>query len=66
LGYGKVLLEFIISYLINKKCDNITLEVRVTNNKAINLYKKFGFEIASVRNNYYENGEAAYMMIKGL
>src|SRR5690554_1643091 len=34
LGYGKVLLEFIISYLINKKCDNITLEVRVTNNKA--------------------------------
>ena len=33
----------------------ITLEVRASNNPAINLYKKFGFEICGNRKNYYSN-----------
>ena len=34
-------------------CDFITLEVRASNDPAINLYKKFGFTLAGVRKNYY-------------
>lgn len=39
------------------------LEVRATNFKAINLYKKFDFIIANTRKGYYE-GEDGYLMIK--
>lgn len=39
------------------------LEVRASNLKAINLYKKFDFTIANNRKNYYE-GEDGYLMIK--
>ncbi|MGI5898796.1 MAG: ribosomal protein S18-alanine N-acetyltransferase [Christensenellales bacterium] len=39
------------------------LEVRVSNEAAIGLYKKLGFKILSVRKKYYEdNGEDAYVM----
>ncbi len=45
----------LLSFLINKypKVDNITLEVREDNIKAINLYKKMGFKQVAIRNNYY-------------
>ena len=43
---------------------NITLEVNENNNKAINFYKKNGFEIVSKRANYYKDGAAAYLMMK--
>ena len=46
------------------ECVNITLEVRVSNTVAINLYKSCGFEIAATRKRYYENGEDAYLMLK--
>ena len=39
----------------------ITLEVRKSNIPAIELYKKFGFEIVNVREKYYDN-EDAYLM----
>ena len=47
-------------------CENSTLEVRVSNEVAINLYKSFGYEILTIRKNYYENGEDAYLMYKEL
>ena len=46
------------------ECVNITLEVRVSNTVAINLYKSCGFENAATRKRYYENGEDAYLMLK--
>ena len=60
-GIGSMLLKEIEKNNIN----NITLEVRESNNEAINFYKKNGFEIASIRKNYYgdENG---YLMLKEL
>jgi len=42
------------------------LEVRETNEPAINLYKKLGFEIARTVNGYYTDGESAHVMTKKL
>ncbi|MCL2359506.1 N-acetyltransferase [Candidatus Bathycorpusculum sp.] len=40
------------------------LEVRVTNEAAISLYKKLEFEITRTINGYYSDGEDAYVMTK--
>ena len=42
------------------------LEVRVTNEAAISLYKNIGFEITRTINGYYSDGEDAYVMTKKL
>ncbi|MDR0797125.1 MAG: ribosomal-protein-alanine acetyltransferase, partial [Nitrososphaerota archaeon] len=42
------------------------LEVRVTNEPAISLYKKLDFEISRTINGYYSDGEDAYVMTKKL
>lgn len=42
------------------------LEVRVTNEAAISLYKKLGFEVTRTLNGYYSDGENAYVMTKKL
>lgn len=47
-------------------CENITLEVRTSNVKAIHLYQSFGYQIVTTRVKYYENGEDAYLMLKEL
>ena len=39
--------------------------MNVENKNAINLYKKFGFEIKTVRKNYYDLNDA-YLMVKEL
>ena len=49
--------------MLEEKVNNITLEVRTTNEGAINLYKKYNFKIVSTRKNYYGN-EDAYLMIR--
>jgi ribosomal-protein-alanine N-acetyltransferase len=38
------------------------LEVRMTNEPAINLYKKLGFEVTRAIHGYYADGEDAYLM----
>lgn len=57
------LLDNLISEL-DETVEMITLEVAVNNNPAINLYKKFGFEIISTRKNYYDNIDAYLMGVK--
>lgn len=42
------------------------LEVRVTNDSGISLYKKLGFEVTRTINGYYSDGEDAYVMTKRL
>ena len=60
-------MDKIISVANESKCENITLEVRVSNVAAISLYKKYGFIIANIRKSYYsDNHEDAYLMIKPL
>jgi ribosomal-protein-alanine N-acetyltransferase len=42
------------------------LEVRVTNEQAISLYKKLGLEVARTVHGYYADGEDAYVLSKKL
>lgn len=42
----------------------LTLEVRISNDKAIALYEKFGFAVCGVRPGYYLDGEDALIMWK--
>lgn len=60
---GSKLIKNLIGRL--NSCKNITLEVNVNNYIAIKLYKKNGFEVASIRKKYYGNDDA-YLMIKEL
>ena len=55
------LLEFMFNDLKEKQVESVTLEVKVTNEKAIHLYKKFGFIEISLRKGYYKGIDAILM-----
>jgi ribosomal-protein-alanine N-acetyltransferase len=40
--------------------------VRVSNDRAIQVYEKNGFITVNKRKKYYEDGEDAYLMVKPL
>ena len=61
-GIGRYLIDTIFEYF--KDCKTAFLEVKETNNRAINLYKTYGFHIAYTRIRYYPNGDNALVMIK--
>ena len=61
LGYGKLLLEFMIEKAKEQNVENITLEVKITNNIAIHLYEKYGFEQVALRKNYYQGIDGILM-----
>lgn len=65
-GTGNELMQAAITECIQRRCENITLEVRKSNTPAISLYKKYGFEKAAVRRSYYADGEDAWLMRKVL
>lgn len=62
MGFGKMLMEALIEKAKEQKIKAITLEVRVTNKSAINLYKKLGFKEAGIRKKYYSDNEDALIM----
>ena len=62
-GIGSTLMNVCINDAVKNGCEVISLEVRVSNARAIALYEKYGFIKAAVRKNYYENGEDADLMI---
>ncbi|MDF3002031.1 MAG: rimI [Bacillota bacterium] len=60
---GEALVSVLLEHTINNGIKSHTLEVRASNEPAISLYKKFGFQPAGMRKNYYEdNGEDAIIM----
>lgn len=65
-GYGRILMEECIRLSRAKGCDRIVLEVRADNRGAINLYRKFGFEVTETLPNYYEDGGDGYRMVREL
>ncbi len=66
LGLGNVILERLLSQAIMLGNSEFTLEVRPSNEKAIALYKKYGFKVEGRRRNYYGDGEDALIMWKRL
>lgn len=58
---GSSLLLNLITTSKEKLKKNITLEVRKDNEKAIYLYKKFGFREISIRKNYYNDVDGILM-----
>ena len=52
-GYGRSLLQQAVDSGVANGATNIFLEVRVSNNSAIELYRQFGFVEHGVRRNYY-------------
>ena len=62
-GLSKLLMNKVIEE--TKDCEAITLEVRVSNVKAIKLYESYGFKKEAIRKDYYlDNHEDAYLMMK--
>lgn len=64
-GFAEALVRNAVKISEENKCYFITLEVRKSNEKAISLYSKCGFEILGERKDFYtEPKENAYIMTK--
>lgn len=63
-GIASELMQYCLQKIQQSKCENFTLEVRVSNMNAIKLYEKFGFQTVSKRKKYYADGEDAYLMVQ--
>ena len=63
-GIASEFIRKIESAALKRNIYGITLEVRETNTAAINLYRKFGFDVKGNREKYYENRDNALIMWK--
>jgi [ribosomal protein S18]-alanine N-acetyltransferase len=61
-GIGQLLMLALARAAIAHGSQNLSLEVRVSNKAAQELYRQFGFAPAGVRPRYYENVEDAIIM----
>ena len=62
-GYGEGLLRHALDLGRRAGCGRATLEVRPSNQRALNLYKKMGFCVVGRRQGYYaETGEDSLVM----
>jgi len=52
-GYGKELLNYLVSFSKSNQLQNVQLTVDIDNYKALNLYLKYGFVIDTVQPKYY-------------
>lgn len=65
-GLGQALLVALLQSAHQQGLERATLEVRISNQSAINLYKKFGFAEAGCRKRYYQDtGEDALILWRG-
>ena len=63
MGLGTQLMRFFIDFCHTKKVETITLDVRSSNDPAIEMYRKVGFRKVGLRPHYYaDNGEDALIM----
>ena len=60
-GIASKLIEYMINDCVNNGVNSITLEVRIDNNNAIHLYKKFGFIEIGKRIGYYKGIDGILM-----
>ena len=62
-GIAQALVEALIRELSERGSHKLTLEVRVSNENAISLYKKLGFVQVGLRKNYYRNPKEDAMIL---
>jgi ribosomal-protein-alanine N-acetyltransferase len=63
-GVGRVVMEEALALARSRACSLATLEVRRSNEPAIQLYKSLGFRPVGIRPNYYvDEGEDAIVMV---
>lgn len=60
-GIASKMLQFVIDEDLNKKINNITLEVNSKNTSAIALYHKYGFKKVAIRSGYYSGTDGILM-----
>jgi ribosomal-protein-alanine N-acetyltransferase len=65
-GIGEALVSKAMEAMKVYNCKQCYLEVRVSNEEAISLYKKLGFQINRTNHGYYADGESAYVMTRKL
>jgi ribosomal-protein-alanine N-acetyltransferase len=65
-GVAQALMTAAMKGMVHYKAKLCYLEVRVTNNPGVLLYKKIGFEVSRTLNGYYSDGEDAYVMTQKL
>jgi ribosomal-protein-alanine N-acetyltransferase len=63
-GIGKIAMTDLLHRLELLESESVSLEVRVSNAVAINLYSNMGFKNVGMRKHYYTDGEDAYVMVK--
>jgi len=63
-GVGRLLLRRAISMLEAEQVHAIKLEVRESNERAINLYRSHGFEHRRTIEGYYDDGEDALLLVR--
>jgi ribosomal-protein-alanine N-acetyltransferase len=62
-SYGELLLAYALEDAANRRAHVATLEVRVSNTPAQQLYFKYGFDKVGMRKQYYsDNNEDAFIM----
>ena len=67
MGIGEALVSKILEVSLPAyKAEECFLEVRPSNEEALYLYRKFGFEQMKIINRYYRDGESAYIMALNL
>lgn len=66
-GLGASVLAFLIDLAKERGCAQISLEVRASNQAAVSLYRRFGFEVCGERRRFYKNPtEDALVMLLDL
>jgi ribosomal-protein-alanine N-acetyltransferase len=65
-GVGYALMQNAMRVMWRYEVQECYLEVRSSNELAVNLYKKMGFEIKKTIKHYYADGEGAYLMARKL
>ncbi len=66
LGIARELIRKVVSLGLKKETQRVILEVRKSNQAAIQLYQSMKFTISQVRKGFYSDGEDAYTMVLDL
>ena len=65
-GIASLLLQKLFDICNDFNISVVHLEVNELNSPAINLYEKFGFKVVGFRKHYYNDGNGAVLMKRGL